>query len=212
MFKKVEKWREVLRSYCHKAFKIIRIKKAKTKQISGELRDLINKRNELIKKKIYGEGEPECSECEYTCIGTDEVSKHIKSKHVLKGSIECRNCGKGIKSETVLKNEMIIDRKIAQVENEIAEHEAKEKRDKIMKQFSYFSENPEKIELQKMWKSLKTICPKLKPTLPCAKRNLKGNIISSQKDIENLMVAEYTGCPAKPYTLLFCEFLGFQGV
>ena len=170
---------------------MIRIKKAKTKPISGELRELINKRNEMIKKKNDGEREPVCSECEYSCIYTDEVSKHIERKHVMKGSFECRNCGKEIKSETFLKNKMIFDRKIAQVENRIAEREAKEKRDQIMEQFSYFSENPEKIELQKMWKSLKAICPKLKPTLPCAKRNLKGNIISSQKDIKNLMAAEY---------------------
>ena len=41
-----------------------------------------------------------------------------------------------------------------------------------------------------MWKTLKRICPKLSPTLPCAKRNLRGKIISSQQDI-NLLSAEY---------------------
>ena len=60
-----------------------------------------------------------------------------------------------------------------------------------MKNFEYFSENPEKIQVQKMWKSLKNICPKLKPTLPSAKRNLKGKIVSSQKDIKQVLAAEY---------------------
>ena len=73
----------------------------------------------------------------------------------------------------------------------IADQEAKEIRDKIMKHFSYFNQNPDKIDMQKMWKSLKKISPKLKPSLPCAKRNLKGKIITSHKDIKQLLAAEY---------------------
>ena len=73
----------------------------------------------------------------------------------------------------------------------IAEVESKENRDKIIKEFKYLSDNPEKNELQKMWKSLKKICPKFKVSLPCAKRNLKGKIISSQQDIKNKLSAEY---------------------
>ena len=45
--------------------------------------------------------------------------------------------------------------------------------------------------MQRMWKTLKRICPKLKPTLPCAKKNLRGKIISSQQDIKNLLLTEY---------------------
>ena len=44
--------------------------------------------------------------------------------------------------------------------------------------------------MQKMWKVLKTILPKIKP-LASAKRNFKGKIISSQKDIKNLLALEY---------------------
>ena len=73
----------------------------------------------------------------------------------------------------------------------IAEEEAIENRAIILKQFKYFSDNPEKIEMKKMWKTLKRVCPKLKPTLPCAKRNLRGKIISSQQDIKNLLSTEY---------------------
>ena len=50
-----------------------------------------------------------------------------------------------------------------------------------MKEFQYFSENPENINIQKMWKSLKKICPKVKPILPCAKQNHKGkNLLSKE--------------------------------
>ena len=45
--------------------------------------------------------------------------------------------------------------------------------------------------MQKVWKALKGICPKLKPTLPSAKKNHRGKIISGQKDIKNLLAKEY---------------------
>ena len=73
----------------------------------------------------------------------------------------------------------------------IADIEAQENRNKIMKSFHYFSEHPENIQMQKMWKALKAICPKLKPTLPSAKKNHRGKIISGQKDIKNLLAKEY---------------------
>ena len=72
---------------------------------------------------------------------------------------------------------------IDEVNLSIAETEAAENREKIMKQFQFFSQNPENIEMQKMWKSLKNICPKLKPILPAAKRNYKGKVISGKKEI-----------------------------
>ena len=59
-----------------------------------------------------------------------------------------------------------------------------------MKNYAYFSENPDKLEMQKI-RILKSICPKLKPSLPCAKRNIRGNIMSSQKDIKKFLAAEY---------------------
>ena len=45
--------------------------------------------------------------------------------------------------------------------------------------------------MQKMWKSLKNLCPKLSPTLPSAKQNHRGKIVSSQKDIKKLLFNEY---------------------
>ena len=89
---------------------------------------------------------------------------------------------------------------IDEVNLSIAETEAAENREKIMKQFQFFSQNPENIEMQKMWKSLKNICPKLKPILPAAKRNYKGKVISGKKEIRNLLAKEYKNrLRSRPY-------------
>ena len=45
--------------------------------------------------------------------------------------------------------------------------------------------------MQKMWKVLKNICPKLKPTLPTAKRNHKGKIVSGKNELKHLLANEY---------------------
>ena len=56
----------------------------------------------------------------------------------------------------------------------IAELEAFENRDKMMKQFNFFSDNPDDIDMQKMWKLLKNICHKQRSILPAAKKNHRG--------------------------------------
>ena len=94
------------------------------------------------------------------------------------------------------------EKEIDEINLSIAETEAAENREKILKQFQFFSENPENIEMQKMWKCLKSICPKVKPSLPSAKRNFKGKIISGRKEIKNLLAKEYRNRlrtrPARP--------------
>ena len=50
--------------------------------------------------------------------------------------------------------EASLDIALDELNFKIADQEAKESRDKIMKHFSFFSQNPDKIDLQKMWKSL----------------------------------------------------------
>ena len=80
---------------------------------------------------------------------------------------------------------------IEEVSSSIAEMEAAGNREKILKNFKYYSENPENIQMQKMWKILKNLCPRVKSTLPSAKRNHKGKVISGQKDIKNLLGKEY---------------------
>ena len=47
---------------------------------------------------------------------------------------------------------------------------------------------------------MKNICPKLKPILPSAKKNHLGKIVSSKKDIKNLLATEYKNrLRSRPY-------------
>ena len=80
---------------------------------------------------------------------------------------------------------------IESIDTQIADIEASNNREKIMKNFQFYSQNPENIQMQKMWKILKNICPKLKPTLPTAKRNHKGKIVSGKYELKNLLAQEY---------------------
>ena len=60
---------------------------------------------------------------------------------------------------------------IEEVEKEIADLEAEENRNIIIKNFKKLSENPENVNLKEVWNILKKICPKFKTPVPIAKRN-----------------------------------------
>ena len=64
------------------------------------------------------------------------------------------------------------DRELKVLEETISNFEAEETRKKIMERFKKFSDNPEKINLQEMWKTLKQIIPKHKTSIPIAKKDL----------------------------------------
>ena len=69
--------------------------------------------------------------------------------------------------------------------------EAKENRDFIVQNFKQFSENPENVNLKEVWKVLKKIEPKHKSSLPIAKRNHKGKLVSSPYEIRKLLSKKY---------------------
>ena len=73
----------------------------------------------------------------------------------------------------------------------ISEFEAEENRNKIMKEFKTFSDNPEGINLHQMWQRLKKICPKSGTTLPTAKKNHRGRIVSAPGELKKLLAKEY---------------------
>ena len=58
--------------------------------------------------------------------------------------------------------------------------EAEENRSKILKNFKYFSDNPENLNMSGMWKLLKKMWPK-QNSLPTAKRNHRGEIVSGSR-------------------------------
>ena len=80
---------------------------------------------------------------------------------------------------------------ISSLDTKIAEEEAEVSREKIMKHFKELSDNPENVNLQQMWKLCKKIWPKSGSTLPTAKRNKMGKIVSGPRDIRNVLSKEY---------------------
>ena len=80
---------------------------------------------------------------------------------------------------------------IQHLNEEIAEFEAEENRSKIIKHFKSYSDDPEGINLQQMWKTLKKISPNSTTALPTAKKNHKGRIVSAPGELKKLLAKEY---------------------
>ena len=81
--------------------------------------------------------------------------------------------------------------KIEDIEINISKLEAAENRESIIENFKKFSQNPEKNNLQEMWKVLNKIGPKFKSTVPTAKLNHKRKLISNPDEIKKLLAKEY---------------------
>ena len=75
-----------------------------------------------------------------------------------------------------VKNEKEVD----ELNRIISEIDAEENRNKIIKHFKSYSDNPDNINLQNMWKTLKKLWPKCRSTLPTAKRNHRGKIVQER--------------------------------
>ena len=134
----VENWRKVLKLFCGKAFRKIRIQnKQKIKALNPDLSKLIDERNQLIISDPADEGE------------------------------------------------------IDAINEKICEIEALENREIIMKNFKSFSQNPDEINLQQMWKLNKKLWPKCGVTLPTAKKNHRGKLVSNPGAIKKLLAREY---------------------
>ena len=71
-----------------------------------------------------------------------------------------------------------------------------------MKHFKTLSDDPENINLNQVWKTLNKLCPKVGGSLPTAKRNHKGRIVSAPGEIKKLLAKEYKerlrSRPARP--------------
>ena len=63
--------------------------------------------------------------------------------------------------------------------------------EKIINNFKELSENPENVNLQNMWKMCKRLWPKVGTTIPTAKRNHMGKIVTGPRDIRNVLAKEY---------------------
>ena len=82
-------------------------------------------------------------------------------------------------------------KEINNLEIEIADMEAKNKRSKILKFFKKYSENPERVNLNEVWRTLEKLWPKVQKKIPIAKKNHFGQIISEPKLLKKLLAKEY---------------------
>ena len=71
-------------------------------------------------------------------------------------------------------------RKVNDLNEAISNIKAEENRNKILEHFKCYSDDPERINPTQMWKTLQKLWPKCGTTLPTAKKNHKGVIISGQ--------------------------------
>ena len=84
-----------------------------------------------------------------------------------------------------------IKAKLEEVTKTIFKLEAEENHNNIVKNFKKFSDNPENVNLHQVWKLMKKIWPKSASTVPVAKKNHKGKIVSGPNDLTNLLATEY---------------------
>ena len=83
------------------------------------------------------------------------------------------------------------EEKLKEITKRISDIESGENRNIILKNFQHLSQNPEQINMSKMWKTLKRISPKSAISLPVAKRNHRGKIVSGPREIKKLLAREY---------------------
>ena len=117
------------------------------------IRGLINHMNGDYTTDVVTEG----NNCNFKDRSNKEIEEHIRIKHV--------------------------PQVINDLEEKISSIEAEENRKQILNNFKYFSENPESIQMSRMWKLLKRIWPKFN-SQSTAKKNHKGDIISNPNAFE----------------------------
>ena len=82
--------------------------------------------------------------------------------------------------------------KVVEILNEqISDIEAEANRNKILKNFLEISQNPENVNLGRVWKILNKTWPKYAETLPTAKLNHNGRLISAPVELKKLMEKEF---------------------
>ena len=116
-------WREILKSTIIESFPRIRIRKKSKQIINRQVSKLIKERNDMVRNL---ETEKKCEKSNFGCDRKGVQDEHMKSEQQL--------------------------RYIKEIESKISNIEAEENRMKIVENFKYFSENPENIEMSKMWK------------------------------------------------------------
>ena len=135
-----------------------------------------------------------CNKRDEMFLTKSSINVHSR-KHARVQQYECTFCGKIFKKRQQLmvheKRHPEHLRRLKDIEKEIANIEAEENRNKIIKEFKNLSNNPENVNIKEVWKRLKKICPKFKPQLPIAKVNFMGKLVSEPTEIKELLRKEY---------------------
>jgi hypothetical protein len=123
-------------------------------------------------------------------IFSGSISPPLKKKkrQLLKGvDVEDKDDGKVIDLSVSLE-EMNIDAADSEEDEQKLLIERSENMDRKYKEIS---EDPDKINLQQMWKFSKKLWPKNSIFLPTAKRNHMGKIVTGPRDVRNVLAKEY---------------------
>ena len=96
-----------------------------------------------------------------------------------------------LRNELLRYDDQASKNKVEELNNDISSLEAEDNRNKLFENFQYFNDNPESINMSQMWKLMKKIWPKVGISLPTAKRNHMGKIVSGAKELKILLAKEY---------------------
>ena len=80
---------------------------------------------------------------------------------------------------------------IENLNDAISNMEAETNRNNIVNQFKSIGSDQENVNLSQVWKLLNKLCPKLAPSLPTAKKDHSGKIISESEELKKLLSKEY---------------------
>ena len=139
---------------------------------------LIDLRNEMRRKTEA------CTNCDKRISAESKLDNHTIT-HEGRPQFDCSKCEQSFCDRTPTRAHTIL-----KLENEIADIEAEENRNIVIENFKKLSENPENVNIKEVWKHLRNVFPKFKPTLAIAKRNFKGKIITDLEEIKDLLIKE----------------------
>ena len=95
VLKQVDSWRKVLKNYCSKSLKKIRITGRKqSKPINQEIANLINQRRKLLELKQI-----DCKKCDTKGEGKSQQEEHTSFMHTAHKIFKCLECDKIVVSE-----------------------------------------------------------------------------------------------------------------
>ena len=83
------------------------------------------------------------------------------------------------------------EKEIEALDENISNLEAEINHNLIKEHFEKYKEDPEKVNLQQVWKTMGKLWPKAGTSLPTAKKNHAGKLVSEPKELKKLLAKEY---------------------